>query len=432
MITARVKSVFNLLKRVGFGVLVLTAVSGLCNCNAYACNTTWTNLGSPPSPSLISNAVYSNFVSTTIICGTTRDFRDPISGGIFLRHVDDTTWYPSGLVYHDINELRRVAFNPASIFAATSEGLYRSNDEAATWELVTTIGSSGFRDQCSFTISPFDSNQWFLSATEFGVGPLYISSNGGVDWETHWLGTLACELTHSLFYDHRLYYADGNLRMYNSESGEVDIITDSLDQFVTCIIAHPFRPWIYFCTSDSIGRLDEDTGDLRIVPILGDALSQDIVFCPPDLLLLGTNDNLYVMDENLENWQSSTDGASGGADPLLCTSFAQLSLFRGELHCRNAFSGISESFPNVQPEMIAAFPNPFNSILNISLDVPLHQEVTLSLYDLLGREVDVVYRGRLSSSTISYVAPAALSSGVYFLRASAGERSVLGKVVLLK
>jgi len=81
---------------------------------------------------------------------------------------------------------------------------------------------------------------------------------------------------------------------------------------------------------------------------------------------------------------------------------------------------------------IHAFPNPFNSTLSISLNVPLHQAVTLSLYDLLGREVDVIYRGRLASQTISYVAPAAMASGVYFLRASAGDVSVLGKVVLLK
>ncbi len=81
---------------------------------------------------------------------------------------------------------------------------------------------------------------------------------------------------------------------------------------------------------------------------------------------------------------------------------------------------------------VSVFPNPFNSTLSISLDVPLHQDVTLSLYDLLGREVDVIYRGRLSSQTISYVAPAAMASGVYFLRASAGEQSTLKKVVLLK
>jgi len=97
-----------------------------------------------------------------------------------------------------------------------------------------------------------------------------------------------------------------------------------------------------------------------------------------------------------------------------------------------AISRVEPSQPNVEEFRISTFPNPFNSTLSISLDVPLHQEVTLSLYDLLGREVDVVYRGRLATSTISYVAPAAMASGVYFLRASAGDVSVLGKVVLLK
>jgi len=93
---------------------------------------------------------------------------------------------------------------------------------------------------------------------------------------------------------------------------------------------------------------------------------------------------------------------------------------------------IVSSIPVADKFELSAFPNPFNSTISISLDLPLHQEVTVSLYDLLGREVDVVYRGRLSSNTIPYVAPAAMASGVYFLRASAGDVSVLGKVVLLK
>jgi len=81
---------------------------------------------------------------------------------------------------------------------------------------------------------------------------------------------------------------------------------------------------------------------------------------------------------------------------------------------------------------LSAFPNPFNSTLSISLDVPLHQEVTVSFYDLLGREVDVVHQGRVGSATLSYVAPASLASGIYFLRAVAGGQARMQKVVLLK
>jgi hypothetical protein len=88
--------------------------------------------------------------------------------------------------------------------------------------------------------------------------------------------------------------------------------------------------------------------------------------------------------------------------------------------------------PVVDELELSVYPNPFNSTLNISLDVPLYADVSVSLYDLMGREVDVIYRGRLSSNSISYAAPGTLASGVYFLRASAGARVALSKVVLLK
>jgi hypothetical protein len=81
---------------------------------------------------------------------------------------------------------------------------------------------------------------------------------------------------------------------------------------------------------------------------------------------------------------------------------------------------------------ILAYPNPFNSTLSISLEVPPHSDVSVALYDLLGREADLIHRGRLSSSTISYTAPASLASGVYFVRASSGTQSQMKKVVLLK
>ncbi len=82
--------------------------------------------------------------------------------------------------------------------------------------------------------------------------------------------------------------------------------------------------------------------------------------------------------------------------------------------------------------LLSTFPNPFNSTLSISLSLPLHQPVTVSLYDLLGREVDVLHHGRLENSTISYAAPANLASGVYFVRAASGTQTVMQKVVLLK
>ena len=80
---------------------------------------------------------------------------------------------------------------------------------------------------------------------------------------------------------------------------------------------------------------------------------------------------------------------------------------------------------------LSVFPNPFNSTLSISLEIPLHQEITLTLYDLLGREVDVIYRARLTTNTLSYSPRAELASGVYLLRAATKTQSQIQKVALL-
>lgn len=82
--------------------------------------------------------------------------------------------------------------------------------------------------------------------------------------------------------------------------------------------------------------------------------------------------------------------------------------------------------------LIAAYPNPFNSTLSISLSVPFHQEALITLYDLLGREVDVIHRGRLESTMLNYTAPASLASGIYFLHVQAGAQTAMQKMVLLK
>ncbi len=81
---------------------------------------------------------------------------------------------------------------------------------------------------------------------------------------------------------------------------------------------------------------------------------------------------------------------------------------------------------------LSTFPNPFNSTLSITLDIPLHQEISLSLFDILGREAAVIHRGRLNSTTLNYTTPAHLSSGIYFLRAATNTQSTMQKVVLLK
>lgn len=94
---------------------------------------------------------------------------------------------------------------------------------------------------------------------------------------------------------------------------------------------------------------------------------------------------------------------------------------------------VSPAGPNIPTELgMSVYPNPFNSALGISLTVPLNHEVTITLYDLLGREVDVIHRGMLDNATLSYTTSPSLASGIYFLRAATATQTQMQKVVLLK
>jgi len=79
------------------------------------------------------------------------------------------------------------------------------------------------------------------------------------------------------------------------------------------------------------------------------------------------------------------------------------------------------------------YPNPFNPSTNIQFGLPETQRVTISVYDMLGREVAVVFDGIKSQGyhTVNFDA-AALSSGVYLYRLTTGNNSIVKKMTLVK
>ncbi len=79
------------------------------------------------------------------------------------------------------------------------------------------------------------------------------------------------------------------------------------------------------------------------------------------------------------------------------------------------------------------YPNPFNSSTVISYQLPVASEVSLKVFDVLGREVAVLVSGRQKAG--NYVVPfngSGLSSGVYFYRLQAGQFVQTRKMMLVK
>ena len=80
-----------------------------------------------------------------------------------------------------------------------------------------------------------------------------------------------------------------------------------------------------------------------------------------------------------------------------------------------------------------AYPNPFNPTTTLSFAIPIDSEVSLSIYNLQGREVSTLIEGNMDAGYHSVIWDADNhSSGVYFVKMIAGEYVKTQKLMLVK
>ena len=78
-------------------------------------------------------------------------------------------------------------------------------------------------------------------------------------------------------------------------------------------------------------------------------------------------------------------------------------------------------------------PNPFNASVRINFNIDRNEHTALRLYDLLGREVAVIYEGEPEIGSHSLVwNGAGMASGVYFIRLEMAGRTRTVKTAILK
>ncbi|MBK6505894.1 MAG: SBBP repeat-containing protein [Ignavibacteria bacterium] len=81
----------------------------------------------------------------------------------------------------------------------------------------------------------------------------------------------------------------------------------------------------------------------------------------------------------------------------------------------------------------ANYPNPFNPVTTMKYDLPFDSEVTLTVYDMLGREVVTLVNEMKSAGRYSVTFNAAgLPSGMYFYKIKAHDFVQVRKMILLK
>jgi hypothetical protein len=79
------------------------------------------------------------------------------------------------------------------------------------------------------------------------------------------------------------------------------------------------------------------------------------------------------------------------------------------------------------------YPNPFNPITTIQFDLPKPSQVSLDIYDLLGRKIETLVSGKQEAGTHSVVWDGRdKSSGIYFYKLQVGDFTETKRMLLLK
>lgn len=83
--------------------------------------------------------------------------------------------------------------------------------------------------------------------------------------------------------------------------------------------------------------------------------------------------------------------------------------------------------------LVQNYPNPFNPMTVIGYDLPVDGQVSLKVYDILGREALTLFEGFGKAGYHEVTLDASdLASGLYFYRLTAGSFTDVKKLVVVK
>ena len=151
---------------------------------------------------------------------------------------------------------------------------------------------------------------------------------------------------------------------------------------------------------------------------------------------------IYVSTDNGLTWATDFNGdfQMAGLINHLCKARTGNKLWAvtstGNVYFSNGvLSGVNIlSSENPQHYLLSQnFPNPFNPVTNINFSIPKTSNVRLAVYDVNGRELEILINQNLSAGTYNADWDASkYSSGMYFYKITAGEYSQTKKMSLIK
>ena len=167
-------------------------------------------------------------------------------------------------------------------------------------------------------------------------------------------------------------------------------------------------------------------------------LSWDLEQLPDhiDLLLL---DNLTGLERVLHtnNWitiNTEQKGSFSFTSDVFLGSYPKVGESRFTLRViYHVLDGVPEKVVPVNLKLDSVHPNPFNSNTIIYIEAPNNDRIKLSVYDITGALKETLFDGKITSGSNRYNwKPEGLSTGIYLIKLSSKDKTLIRKVTYVK
>ena len=341
------------------------------------------------------------------------------------------------------------ALDGARAWVGSSDGrIFATTDAGATWAQQPYPGTqSPFIDGIWF----FDANNGFALGDPAGTGNKYVilkTTNGGAAW-SH-LSNEPVAGAGEAGWNNSFWWTDPQHGWFGTSQFKVRGTTDGGATWFAGSTSSANSVGVSF-SDNSHGVVVFDDGHAQVstnggatwtlqsAPSAGALLTG--VACAPGTNAVWTSDGLlmYRSRDGGRTWAvestypftgsilhlSFSDSSHGWA----CTSFGEALHYRGDTTQSSAPSGgTPQTFALEQN-----YPNPFNMSTWIRFSVPALTHVTITVYDILGQQVRVLYEGDRSAGPWNVqFAGDGLASGVYLYRMKTKDYEATRKMLLIR
>jgi hypothetical protein len=135
-----------------------------------------------------------------------------------------------------------------------------------------------------------------------------------------------------------------------------------------------------------------------------------------------------------QNWFGVGDGSYTGTNPVCQVTMKEPinEMVTYDTIHNIGISQISSEVPD-KYNLYQNYPNPFNPETNIKFDIPKSGIVKLKIYDMLGKEIQILHSGQLNAGKYEFKFNGKdLASGMYFYKLETENFTQIMKMVLIK